>query len=243
MSEADKKALKEQVQETKQPLEKLANLDGRRKQLDEALKNGGLAKEQHEQRVAKLNDQAKQLQKMQQLARCENALQQGDMTNAADAPGMSRQQLQELAREAQDIESLDSALADIQDAKNGTAGDGVNQFGDPLDGSNSPGPGNSNNRGRGDGLGRGRGTGDRPETPDDVSHYNSKVKQQYGKGKAVLEGFAPPSKYMKGDSFVTEEAAVEGSSSAAAEALSSQKVPGSIEKHVLNYFGQIRKGE
>lgn len=247
MSETDKKALKEQVQEMKQQLEKLANLDERKKQLDEALKNGGLTKEQHEQQMAKLNDQAKQLQKMQELAQklgqCENALQQGDMKKAADALGMSQQQLQELAKQAQDIESLDSALADIQDAKSGMAGDGLNQFGDSLDGSNSLGMGNSMNRGQGMGRGRGRGEGDRPETPDDVSHYNSKVKQQYGKGKAILEGFAPPSKQMKGDSVVTEEAAIEASSSVAAEALSNQKVPRNVEKHVLNYFDQIRKGK
>jgi hypothetical protein len=244
MSEADKKALQEQLGEMKQQLEKLANLEERKKQLDQAYKNGGLTKEQYEQQMAKLNDQAKDLQKLQQLAQklaqAQQGLQKGDMKKAADALGMSQQQLQEMAKAAQEIESIDQALADIQDAKNGMNGEGMNQLGEGLDGANQLGMGER--MGNGNGLGRGRGRGDRPEIPDDVASYNTKVKQQYGKGKAVLEGFAPPSKQIAGDSVITVQEAIESAPGLAAEALSNQKVPKNVEKHVLGYFDQIRKG-
>ena len=79
-------------------------------------------------------------------------------------------------------------MADLQDAKNGMTGDGMNQLGEDLD---QHGHGRTNRTGNGNGLGRGRGQGDRPEAPDDTATYNTKVKQQFGKGKAVVEGFAP----------------------------------------------------
>ncbi|MBX6316040.1 MAG: hypothetical protein IRY99_24475, partial [Isosphaeraceae bacterium] len=246
MTESEKKQLQEQLNEMKQQLEKLANLEQRKKQLEEARKNGGLTQEQYEQQMAKLNDQAKDLKKLQQmaqqLAQASQQMNQGDMKRAAEALGMCEQQLQDLAKQAQELESLESALADVQDAKNLMANDGMNQIGEQLDGANSLGMGNDN-RGNGSGLGRGRGQGDRPEAPDRVAHYNTKVKQQYGKGKAILEGFAPPNKQTKGESLITEQEAVETATGIAAEALSNQKIPPNVKKHVLGYFDQIRKGD
>jgi hypothetical protein len=245
MSEAEKKALKEQLEEMKQQLEKLANLEQRKKQLEQAYKNGGLNKEQFEQQMAKLNDQAKSLQKLQQLAqqlaKSQQAMNQGDMKKAADALGMSQKQLEQLAKQAQEIESLDQALADLQDAKNGLNGDAMNQIGQQLDGANSLGMG-GNQPGNGNGLGRGRGRGDRPEAPDNVAAYNTKVQQQYTKGKAILEGFADSVKQMKGESIITDAEAAEAAGTVAAEALSNQKVPKNVQKQVTAYFDQIRKG-
>src|SRR5262249_626786 len=63
LSEAEKKALKEQLGEMAKQLQKLANMEDRKKQLEEALKNGGLTKQQFEQEMAKLNEQSKSLQK------------------------------------------------------------------------------------------------------------------------------------------------------------------------------------
>src|SRR5262249_7867256 len=49
MTEADKKALQEQLAEMSKQLQKLASLDQRKQQLEEAKKNGALSKEQFEQ--------------------------------------------------------------------------------------------------------------------------------------------------------------------------------------------------
>jgi hypothetical protein len=242
LTEKDKKALTEQLQQMAKQLEKLANLDQRKKQLQEAMKNGGLSKEQFEREMAKLEDQAKSLKQLQQLAsklgQAGQQLQKGDLQKAAQALGKTEQQLQQMAAQLQELESLDSALADLQDAKNGMTGDGMNQIGESLGelgmrGMNRPGNGSG---------GRGRGRGDRPEAPDDTATYTTKVKQQFRKGKAVLEGFSHNNNPLKGHSVIDIQAEMETSAGLSAEALTNQKVPRNVEKHIRGYFDQINKG-
>jgi hypothetical protein len=247
MTEAEKKQLREQLAEMKQKMQQLANLEQRRKQLEEARKNGGLSQKQYEQEMAKLEQQAKSLKQLkelaQQLGQAQQLMDKGQMQKAAEALGMGQEQLNELAKQAEEIEALDGALAELQDAKNGMTGDGLNQLGRQLDGMNGMGRGDRPGRGNGLGLGRGRGKGDRPEAPDNTASYNSKVKQQYTKGKAVLEGFAPPDKQMKGESLIEAQATIEASEGINADALTNQKIPKGIQKHILNYYDQINKGK
>jgi hypothetical protein len=241
MSEAEKNALKEQVQQMAQQLTKLANLDERKKQLEQALKNGGLSKEQFEREMAKLDEQARNLQKLQQLAnrlaQAQQQLDKGNLQKAAEALGMSQQQLQDMARQLQEMESLDSALADLQDAKNGMTGDTTNQLGDSLGQY-----GNMNSRTGQNGLGRGRGRGDRPEAPDATALYNTKVSQQFKKGKAIVEGTSPFNKPMKGLSRIDIQGEIDAAEGLSAEALTNQKIPKNVEKHIRGYFDQINKG-
>ena len=128
MTEAEKKALKEQLGEMAKKLNDLANLEQRKKQLEEARKNGGLSQQQFEREMEKLNEQSKGLKQLQQLAsklgEAQEALQKGDTKKAAEALGMTQQQLQEMAKQLEEMQSLDSAMADVQDAKNGMDGDG-----------------------------------------------------------------------------------------------------------------------
>src|SRR3954452_8529370 len=83
MTEGDKKALQEQLKEMSKQLEKLANLDQRKKQLEEARKNGGLSEEQFNREMSKLEDQAKSLQQLKQIAsklgQAGDQLQKGDL--------------------------------------------------------------------------------------------------------------------------------------------------------------------
>ena len=245
MTEKDKQALKQQIQEMSQQLQKLANLEQRKKQLEEAHKNGGLSKEQFDKEMAKLNDQAKNLEKLQkmanQLAKAGEEMAKGDTKKAAEALGMSEQQLQKMAQELQELQTLQGALADIQDAKNGMNGegqDGMNQFGDGFNQL-----GQRDRRSKGDGAGnRGIGDGARPEAPDNTASYNTRSKNQYTKGAAVIEGTAPPTEQTKGFSKFAIQGEIETSSGTAADALSNQKVPKSVEKHIRGYFDQINKG-
>ncbi len=243
LTEADKKELQQQLSQMKEQLEKLANLDERKKQLEEARKSGAISQEQYEQQMAKLNDQAQDMKKLEQLAQqlgqCENAMAQGDMKKAAEALGMGEQQLEQLASEMSELESLDAALADLQMAKDGmTGGDGMNQIGRRLDGMNQMGQGMGNNPGQG--MGRGRGQGDRPEAYDETAAYSTKVQQQYGQGKAILEGFGPRGAQSVGDSIIEAQDTIETSPGVAAEAMTNQKVPGHVKKHVINYFDEFR---
>jgi hypothetical protein len=243
MTEADKKGLQEQLKEMSKQLEKLANLDERKKQLEEARKNGGLSEAQFKQEMAKLDEQGKGLKQLQQLAsklgQAGEQMQQGDLQKAAAALGMTQKQLSEMASKLQELESLDSALAELQEAKNGMAGDGMNQLGD-NDFSNM-GMGSGNRR-QGNGLGRGRGQGDRPEAPDATNTYTTKVQQQIGKGKAVLKGYGPSTTPLKGQSVIDIQAEMATTEGLSAEALTNQKVPKNVEKHIRGYFDQLNKG-
>jgi hypothetical protein len=244
MSEPEKKALANQVNQMKEQLQQMANLEQRKKQLEEAARSGALSPQQLQQELKKLEQQAQNLQQMQklaqQLAQAQQAMQQGDLNKAAQALGMSQEELKQLAQQAAELETLDDALADLQDAKAGMSGEGMNQLGEALEGM---GLGMGKSKGQGQGLGRGRGEGDRPEAPDDVSFHNTKTQQQYGKGKAVITGFAPPKGVTKGESVLEIQGELESSGTAAAEALSNQRVPNNVKKHVLGYFDQIRRND
>jgi len=242
MTEAEKKALKEQLGEMAKKLNDLANLEQRKKQLEEALKNGGLTQKQFDREMDKLREQSKSLKQLQQLAsklgNAQKALQSGDAKKAAEAMGMTQQQMQEMAKQLEEMQSLDSAMADLQDTKNGMANDGSNQLGDDL---NSLGLG-MNRRNGGQGLGRGRGQGDRPIAPDETATYTSKVKQQVRKGKAVFQGLTTSTKTVKGPTVIDIQGEIDAAAGLGAEALTNQKIPKSLEKHIRSYYDQLNKG-
>jgi len=246
MTEKEKEALKQQVGEMAKNLQKLANLDQRKKQLEEAKKNGGLSKEQFDKEMAKLNDQAKGLENLQkmanQLAKAQEEMAKGDMKKAAEALGMSEKQLAKMAAELQEMQALEGAMADLQDAKNGMNGEGQqegNQIGDAF---NQLGQ-NGNRRNQGDGQGnRGVGDGARAEAPDKTASYSARAKNQIGKGAAIIEGTAPPTSQTKGLSTFSVQGEIEAGAGNAADALTNQKIPKSVEKHIRGYFDQINKG-
>jgi hypothetical protein len=244
MIEADKKALQKQLAEMAKQLQKLANFDQRRQQLEEARKNGGLSKEEFDQQMAKLNEQAKNMKKLQQLAsklgQAEQNLTQNDLKKAAESLGMSQQQLAEMAKQLQELQALDGALADLQDAKNGMTGDKMNQLGEGLGDMGILGENRKNGR---NGLSRGRGQGDRPEAPDSTATYKTKVKQQFKKGRAVLEGSSPFNTPMKGQSVIDIQGELATSEGLSADALTNQKIPKNVERHIRGYFDQINKGK
>ncbi len=244
MNEAEKKALKEQVGEMAKKLNQLANMEERKKQLEEARKNGGLSQQQFEREMEKLNEQAKGLKQLKQLAdkldKAQQAMERGDMKQAAAELGVSQEQLAEMAKQLEEMQSLDAAMAELQDAKSGAGMEGMNQLGDDLNmlGMNRGGrPGNGQN-----GSNRGRGQGDRPEAPDDTATYKAKVKNQIGKGKAVMEGLTSPGKTVKGDVKIDIQAELDAATAGYADALSNQKIPKNVEKHIRAYYDQLNKG-
>lgn len=244
MTQVEKKALQEQLAEMTKKLKEVANMEERKKQLDQALKNGGLSEEQYEREVEKLKQQSKSLKQLEQLAgklgQAQEALKKGDTKQAAESLGMTQQQLAQMAKQLEEMEALDGAMADVMDAKNGMSEDGINQLGQMMNGMGLP---DSMRRGMGNGLGRGRGQGDRPEAFDQTSTYSTKVQQQIRKGKAVPQGFTQPSKTVKGESVIDIQGEMEAATASAADALSNQKIPKNVEKHIRAYYDQINKGK
>ncbi|HMB08252.1 MAG TPA: hypothetical protein VKP69_31545 [Isosphaeraceae bacterium] len=244
MTEANKVALQEQLAEMDKQLRKLADFDRRRKQLEEACKNGGLSKDELDAQMAKLDEQAKNMQQLQRLAsklgQAEQDLTRNDLKKAAESLGMSQQQLTELAKQLQELQALDGALADLQDAKDGMTGDEMSRLGE---GPGNMGMGGENRKHGQNGLSRGRGRGDRPEAPGATATYNAKVKQQFKKGRAVLEGHSPFNIPMKGRSVIDIQGELATSEGLSADALTNQKIPRNLEKHIRGYFDQINKGK
>ncbi len=247
MSEAEKKALKEQLGEMAKKLAALANMEQRKKQLEEARKNGGLTEQQFQREMDKLNEQSKSLKQLEQLAgklgKAQEALQKGDTKKAAESLGMTEKQLGDMAKQLEEMQSLDSALADVQDAKNGNMeSDVMNQLGDDLNSLGQRMGMMGKRKGMGNGLGRGRGKGDRPEAPDETATYTTKAQLQFKKGKAVFQGFTTPGKTVKGDVVIDVQGELDAASGLGAEALSNQKIPKSLEKHIRSYYDQLNKG-
>jgi hypothetical protein len=242
-TEAEKKALKEQLGEMVKQLEKLANCDERRKQLEEARKNGGLSEEHFRRELAKLGERAKSMKPLQQLAsklgQAQQALEKGGLQEAAKAMGQCQQQCEAMAKQLEELQSLDGALADLQDAKNGLNGETMNQSGESRTGMGMNPRNGQNNR---QGLGRGRGQDDRPEAPDQTSMYNTKVELEHRKGKALLQGLTNSSKSVKGQSVIDIQAELATSEGLSAAALTDQKIPKNVEKHIRGYFDRINKG-
>jgi len=246
MSEAEKQKLKEQLSEMRKQLQEMANLEERKKQLKEARDSGKISQEQYEQQIARLNDQEEDLKKLSEmankLAEAEQSLSQGDMKRAAEALGMTQEQLETMASELAELETLDAAMADLQMAKDGmTGGDGLNKMGERLGGMNAFGQGMSMNPGQG--LGRGRGEGDRPIAEDDTSTFQTRVRQQLGRGKAIQEGFGPPSAQTIGESIIEAQEALDANSTDNAEATTNQRVPKFIEEHVQSYLDSFRRDD
>jgi hypothetical protein len=244
LTEAQKKELQAQLGEIAKKLKEVANMEERKKQLELALKNGGISKEQYDREMEKLKEQSKSLQQLSQIAsklgQAQEALKKGDMKQAAQALGMSEQQMAQMAKQLEEMQALDSTMADVMDAKNGLSEDAMNQLGQMLEG----GMGNMDSMRRGgEGLGRGRGQGDRPEAPDETASYSTRVQQQIRKGKAVFQGLTQPSKTVKGESVIGIQGELEAATAAAANALSNQRIPKNVEKHVRDYYDQLNKGK
>jgi hypothetical protein len=245
MTQAQKKVLQEQLAEMAKKLKDVANMEQRKKQLEQALKNGGLSKDQYEREMEKLKEQSKSLQQLSQVAsklgQAQEALKKGDTKQAAESLGMTQQQLAQMAKQLEEMQALDSTMADLQDAKNGLNDEGMNQLGQMMDGmGNMLGMRKDVGNGRG---GAGRGQGERPEAPDETATYSTKVQQQVRKGKAVLQGFTQPGKSVKGESVIDIQGEMEAASASAAAALSNQKIPKNVEKHIRDYYDQINKGK
>ena len=68
------------------------------------------------------------------------------------------------------------------------------------------------------------------------------MKNQIGKGKAVVEGFTTPGKTVKGDVKIEVQAELDAASGNYADALTNQKIPKNVEKHIRAYYDQLNKG-
>ena len=249
LSEKEKEQLKKQVQQMKKAMQQAVAQHERKKQelqekIEQARREGrGDDAAKMQQQLNKLQQKDAQMQQMGQMAKAmgqaAQAMQQGNAQQAADALEQMADQLGDMQSEMSELEDLEAALGQLAQSKNqmrcekcGGAGcqqcQGMGQgfFGD----------------GQGDGLGSGRrGYGDRPEQEEDTNTYETQVRGQVKKGKAIIAGFADgPNR--KGITREDVKQAIEGSLTEESDPTENQTLPRTEREHAQQYFDSLREG-
>lgn len=252
LSKKEQEQLKKQVEQMKQQMEKAAKEHEQRKQelqkkIDQARSEGrneDAAKMQ--QQMNQLQQRDQQMQQMQQMAQALNnaaqAMQQGDSQQAADALQEMADQLGDMQDQMSELEDLESAMNDLAQSKEqmrckNCGGGGCQQ----CQGNGMFGNGFGDGFGEGDGMGKGAGRGDRPEEESDTNTYETQVRGDVKKGKAVISGFADgPNR--KGVTREALKAAVEGAIAEESNPLENQNLPRTEQEHAKDYFDKLRQG-
>lgn len=245
LSEQEKQELKQQIEQMKDQLDEAAKEHERQKQqlqeqIEQARREGrSQDAERLQQKLNEKQQQDAQMQRMQQMAgalgQASQAMQQGDGAQAAQALEQMAQQLGDMQLEMSELEDLESALGDLSQSKNQMRcqqcdGGGCQQC-----------QGMGSGFGMGNGLGRGQGQGDRPEAETDTNTYESQVRGQVKRGKAIIAGYADgPNR--KGVSQEDIKAAIEASLSEESDPLENQSLPRAEREHAQQYFDRLRDG-
>jgi hypothetical protein len=237
------KELAEQLNAMKDALDKIADAHQKmqeelQKKLEQAKKSGDqdAAKklENQLQAMARKQSQMDQLSKMaEKLGQAGQAMKQGNTAQAQAALGQMSHDLAQTQQELSEMAMLESTLDEIDDAKAamncpncGGIGceqcrKGCNSFAD---------------HGRAVGA-----EGQRPETPEGTKFYDSKVKQDIGKGAAVITGLVDGPN-AKGHVVEEIKSQVEAAKHDSADPLTGQRLPRQERDHVQQYFDAFRKG-
>ncbi|MBL9165316.1 MAG: hypothetical protein JNL18_21490 [Planctomycetaceae bacterium] len=250
---AGKKELQKQLSQLQKKLEqasaeKQQAMDELKKQIAEQKKKGNLAEagqlQQKLDQMQKSQQQSKQMQQMaQKLAEAQQAMQKGDQKAAAQAMDQLAQQMEQMQKEMGESEMLDAAMEQLEMAKTSMGcsecmGEGCkacqgkmgNRFGQ------KPGTGNGN------GMGAGRGQGPRPDEKNDVAFRDSQVKQNPGKGAAVITGEADGPN-IRGDVRAAIQEEMTASASEPADPLVIEQLPKTQRENAEDYFNRLRDGE
>jgi hypothetical protein len=226
-------------------------MDNLQQQIEQAKQQGDLAKAgELQQKLDQLQRQQQQMNALEKLAQqmgmAQQALQQGNQQQAADAMAQMANQLQQMQQAANEMQMLDAMMNQLELAKDmmacqACAGAGCeacqgmgNQFGMGMGGNMNAPPGM--------GMGAGRGVGPRPEEQNDTNFRNTQVRQQVGRGGAVL-GQMVEGPNIKGEvaEAIKQEMAVQGAQPA--DPLTSERLPGNHRAHAEEYFNILRDGK
>ncbi len=251
LTDEEKEQLKKQVEQMAKALEKNAEAHEQKKQelerqIEKAKKEGrGDDAAKLQQEMNQLQQKDAQMQQMSKMAEAMNgaakAMQQGQGGEAADALQKMADQLGEMSDEMAELEDLESSLDQLSESKSqmrcekcGGAGcqscQGNGQFG--MNDGDKP----------GNGMGRGNGSGDRPETETDTNTYDTQVRGEVKKGRAIIAGFADgPNR--KGISREDVKAAILSTLSEESDPAENQTLPRTEQEHARQYFDSLREGK
>jgi hypothetical protein len=201
--------------------------------------------------------QGKSMDKIQsQLAKAQQAMQNGDKQAAADALEEMQDELSELAENQADSEELEDMIEQFENAKsaskckecNGTGCKECNQTGKGQksgkgkQGGKGKGKGKSDSDEPGDGEGEGKGQGDRAESESDFKDYDAQVREEMRKGETVNGGKAD-GKNRKGMTREEARQAVLSSEPDSPDAIESIQLPKAQRDQLKEYFDSLRDNQ
>ncbi|TWU51020.1 hypothetical protein Poly51_43140 [Rubripirellula tenax] len=249
LTEEEKQQLMKQVQQMAKAMEKTAQEHEKKKQelqaeIDKARKEGrgdDAAKMQQEMNQMQQKDaQMQQMSKMAQaMSQAAQAMKEGKGGQASDALEKMADQLGEMSDEMSELEDLESSLDQLSESKNQMRCDKCGGGGcQSCQGNGQFGMGQK----PGNGLGRGSGEGDRPEADDDTNTYDTQVRGEVKKGKAIIAGFADgPNR--KGISREDVKSAIQSTLSEESDPTENQTLPRTEQEHARQYFDSLREGK
>ncbi len=268
LSDDQKQALSEQLQQMQQKFNDLANAhkntrNGLQDQLDQLRDAGDTAQsEKVLDQLDKMLQQAPQMDQLSDLAdklgECCQQLRSGESGKAAQSMAGMQQSMQDLQQQLDELDLLNGAMDDLADARQrmncpSCSGTGCGQCEGGGSGSGSgnqpggqPGGGMAGNQlGQGgDGMGPGEGGhGDRGEAEDKVGFYDSQVRQHLNEdGVFVLTGIADgPNRKGVAEAAIQQQfdATLRGETDPLAE----RHLPRNVREHAKEYFDRAREDE
>jgi septal ring factor EnvC (AmiA/AmiB activator) len=251
LTEKEKEQLQKQVEQLKNQLEKsIAEQKQKQQELKQKIeqaKREGRSQEaaKMQQQLNEMQQQSKQqMRQMQQMAdqlgQAAQAIQNGNSQQAASSLEAMADQLGDMQQEMSELKDLEDAMNDLAQSKEQMRCTSCGGAG--CQSCQGMGMGQGMGDQPGEGLGEGSGKGDRPEEEDDTNTYETQVRGQVKKGKAVISGFADgPNR--KGISREDVKAAIENSFSEESDPLENQQLPRTEREHAMDYFNKLRSGK
>lgn len=246
MSESEKKQLAKQVAKMAEQMKQAAaeheqKKEQLREKIEQAKREGRSAEaSEMQQKLNEAEAADAQMQQMQQMAQAmqeaAQAMQEGDQQAAAEAMQEMSSQLGEMGDAMAELEDLQDALGDLSQSKQQMnckqcGGAGCQScMGDNFGDGDQP----------GQGRGRGQGSGDRDEAEDDTGTYESQVRGDVKRGKAVIAGFADgPNR--KGVTREEIKNVIEGAIREEGDPLEDQILPRDERDQTRQYFDRLRE--
>ena len=241
LTEQERQALAQQMDQMKQNLQKLADAhrqaqENLERQIRQAEQMGQKQQaDQLREQLAQLREKQPQMEQLQDMAnklgQCAQCMKDGQLEKADQAFQELQQGMADLQEQLRELQMLDDANDELKLAK------------DQMLCPNCQGMGCEMCRGKpGMGLGRGRGMGPRPEKKSDGQFYDAKTKQQIGKGAADVTGeVGGPN--AKGNVRQQIQEQVQAAKQEETDPLSTQRMPRDYREHATEYFNRFRDGK
>jgi hypothetical protein len=237
------KQLTEQMDAMKESLQKMVENQQKmqetlKQQIEKAQKAGDTQTAQNLQKqLSQLQAQQPQMKQLQDLANklgeSAQAMKDGKTGEAQAALNKMAADLQAMQSEMSEMEMIDGALAEIESAREGMGRNGPGQ-GEGRDG--KKGGNGFADKGKANGA-----EGERPERVHDTKTFDSRVKQEVGKGSFVINGLVEGPN-AKGQVMEEIKTQVEAAKHESEDPLTGQRLPRQQRDHVQQYFDAFRKG-